>query len=128
MRSTVVLMSMLFIACGKEGPTQHQTSPPFVETVLIQPPIASESNTGREVLTTIYQATGGENRVKSKYWLSEKPLDRWYKVNLNDSGEVTELHLTNNNLTGKIPSGLSQLLSLEFLNLASNDLTGAFPF
>ena len=40
---------------------------------------------------------------------------------------LTDLWLSNNQLTGAIPTELGQLTNLTFLNLYNNQLTGAIP-
>ena len=80
------------------------------------------------VLITLYKATGGDNWEDNTNWLSStSPLDQWYGVTTDDEGWVTELDLSNNQLTGPIPEALGQLDSLRSLDLSVNQLAGTIP-
>ena len=81
----------------------------------------------REVLVTLYDATGGPNWAESENWLSEKPLRSWYGVRTDQAGRVTALLLPNNALAGPIPAELGELSRLRNLILWNNDLQGSIP-
>ncbi|MXZ54641.1 MAG: hypothetical protein F4Z14_00490, partial [Gammaproteobacteria bacterium] len=82
----------------------------------------------RAILTAFYHATGGDNYWKtSTGWLSDRPLDQWHGVQINDAGKVIGLRLSNNQLTGPIPAELGQLITLEVLWLSHNQLIGPIP-
>jgi len=83
--------------------------------------------TDRDILGSLYRVTGGPNWRGSDNWLTDAPLRDWYGVGVDESGRVTQLNLSYNNLTGPIPSELGQLTGLELLRLDSNPLTGAIP-
>ena len=81
----------------------------------------------RDTLAAIYAATGGPNWINNDNWLSDRPISEWFGVDTID-GRVTVLNLRKNDLTGQIPSQLSQLTALKVLLLADNpDLTGCVP-
>ena len=80
----------------------------------------------KQALVALYNATDGENWVNNGNWLSEEPLDEWYGVTVSD-GRVTGLELSNNQLTGAIPTELGDLSSLLVLDLSNNQLTGFIP-
>ena len=81
----------------------------------------------RTVLTTIYDATGGEDWKASDGWLSDSPLDQWQRVTTDDSGRVTNLDLGANQLNGEIPTELGNLSRLKLLYISDNNLTGSLP-
>ena len=81
----------------------------------------------RAPLAVFYEATGGDHWTDNANWLSEVPLNEWYGVTTDDKGRVTALDLSQNELTGPIPSALSQLDSLQTLDLSYNQLTGPIP-
>ena len=83
--------------------------------------------TQRDVLTALYQSTGGPDWFESTNWGSSRPLGDWHGITVDDDGRVTELHLRGNGLTGPIPSELGNLTSLTELNLGVNGLTGPIP-
>ena len=81
----------------------------------------------RAALESLYNATGGANWSNNANWVSSLPLADWHGVTVDGNGCVTKLDLTDNKLTGTIPSELSNLASLERLNLFNNELTGTIP-
>ena len=80
----------------------------------------------RDALVALYHATGGYNWTTQTNWLTENPVSTWHGVTVVD-GRVTGLSLTQNNLTGAIPSELGNLANLMALNLHQNQLTGGIP-
>ena len=81
----------------------------------------------RAALEALYNATGGANWTNNANWVSSLPLSDWHGVTVDGNGCVTGLDLNDNELTGTIPSELSNLSSLERLNLFNNQLTGTIP-
>ena len=81
----------------------------------------------RDLLVALYWATDGENWRNSNNWLTEAPMGMWHGVTTNESGQVIELDLWYNSLSGAIPPELGNLTSLETLILASNELNGTIP-
>lgn len=80
----------------------------------------------REALIALYNETGGDNWTDNTNWCTDKPLNEWYGVSFWD-GHVRGLHLTLNNIVGKIPNELENLTALESLNLSGNQLNGNIP-
>ena len=62
----------------------------------------------RDSLIELYAATGGESWTSSANWLSDKPLSEWHGVTVNTEGRVTGLALSDNNLSGQIPTEAGQ--------------------
>ncbi len=83
--------------------------------------------TQRDVLTALYQSTGGPDWFDSRNWESSRPLGEWHGITVDDDGRVTELRLGSNGLTGPIPPELGNLTRLRDLHLGSNGLTGPIP-
>lgn len=81
----------------------------------------------RAVLVALYNATGGDNWTNNEGWLSDLPLNQWYGVTTNERGNVTDLALRENMLTGTMPPEIGNLKFLESLALIDNDLTGCLP-
>ena len=83
----------------------------------------------RAALVAFYHATNGNKwrRAKSVGWLTDAPLDKWYGVDTDRNGRVTELDLTESGLTGYIPAELGNLSNLTALYLDYNRLSGPLP-
>ena len=81
----------------------------------------------RDILTSLYQATGGPNWADNAHWLTDKPLAEWAGVSVDNRGCVIELDLSDNNLIGTIPPELNGLTNLKYLYLSFNHLTGYIP-
>ena len=93
-----------------------------IVAVHVMPPLSDE-----EILDTLYRATGGDDWTDNTNWLSDRPLDEWFGVEADDSGNVTRLSLAENNLAGTIPLELAGLERLSLLDVRENALTGRVP-
>ena len=69
----------------------------------------------RAALVALYNATGGPNWNSNNNWLSDVPISEWSGVTTDDNGRVTELYLSQNQLTGPIPPELGNLSNLQGL-------------
>ena len=80
----------------------------------------------RDALIAFYDAVNGANWNRNDNWLSDVPLGEWYGV-ATEAGRVVELDLSQNQLTGEIPSEIGRLTGLTELDLFGNQLTGEIP-
>ena len=79
-------------------------------------------------LVGLYNSTDGENWTNNENWLSQTPLAAWHGVTADANGRVNELDLSDNNLSGSLPSSLSKLADLKKLDLGGNaGLLGPMP-
>ena len=79
-------------------------------------------------LVGLYTSTGGKDWTNNENWLSQAPLGAWFGVTTDVDGRVTELDLSENNLSGSLPSNLSKLADLKKINLKGNaGLLGPLP-
>ena len=81
----------------------------------------------REVLELLYRSNGGPDWVHSDNWLTDAPLRAWHGVETDEQGRIQKLDLSENGLTGEMPTELGGLGSLEQLDLSSNELAGEVP-
>ncbi len=87
----------------------------------------TDDDSDRAVLEAFYQATGGHSWTNIGNWLSNKPLNQWHGVSTNGSGQVTQLSLRNNGLSGSLPAALGKLDGLQVLSLDRNSISGSLP-
>ena len=81
----------------------------------------------RAALEAFYDATGGSGWTNSASWKTSAPLGDWFGVTTDASGRVTELRLSDNGLTGSIPTAFGSLVTLQWLDLSLNELSGPIP-
>ena len=82
----------------------------------------------RAVLVQLYSHTGGTGWTEQRGWLSDRPISEWYGIGTNAQGYVTEIVLNDNSMSGQFSAvDLSDLSSLEILELAGNELSGPMP-
>ncbi len=107
-------------------PSGITSGDPHTATVTIHEP-GTGVVTDREVLEALYHATGGPAWSNRTNWLSEAPLSDWFGVGTDGNGQVTNLSLEDNQLSGTIPPELGGLTNLQNLALADNQLSGTIP-
>lgn len=88
-------------------------------------------------LVTLYNTLDGGNWTNNSNWLSSEPISTWYGVTignnigakgeLDDNTSVVSLDLSENNLSGIIPSAIGDMIALQTLKLDNNDLSGSVP-
>jgi len=76
-------------------------------------------------LIALYNATDGLNWTNT--WDLNRPIDEWFGIELNEDGCVVIVRLLRNNLFGKIPPEIGELLDVFDLNLQENNLMGLIP-
>lgn len=78
-------------------------------------------------LVDLYNATSGDNWTNNTNWLSNKPVNEWYGLTV-ENNNVMAIELDNNNLDGTIPPEIAGLTRLDTLSLNNNKLTGRIPY
>ena len=81
----------------------------------------------RDALTNLYYSMGGPDWTIKTGWATGAPLSEWYGVTADVAGKVTELDLSDNDMSGTIPPIISVLTSLVSLDLGGNSLSGEVP-
>ncbi|MBK9982768.1 MAG: hypothetical protein IPP15_10150 [Saprospiraceae bacterium] len=111
--------------------TCEVTNPHVPELTLYSRPVTIRLvSTCRErdslALVALYQNTEGLNWDST--WNLLEPLDFWFGVELNLNGCVDKLRLSRQNIKGKLPAEIGNLLSLKNINMTDNLLVGIFPY
>ena len=96
------------------------------------PDSTSCGESDREYLERFYEASGGDAWDRNENWKSQEPLGEWFGVKTDEDGEVISLRLSDNNLSGDMPTEellcLNENTELKELALWDNeDLSGEVP-
>ena len=84
-------------------------------------------NEERADLAGLFEALGGRNWQNSANWLTDAPLASWYGIQVDETGRVIGIDLSNNRLSGRLPSHIGRFPHLRFLRFDGNRLTGPIP-
>lgn len=93
----------------------------------IQKISADQAEKERQALIELYEVCGGRQWVRQDNWCSDRPVKDWYGINVTVEGNIFEIHLAHNNLTGPFPDQINAMPALEVLNLDFNHLEGEIP-
>lgn len=106
----------------------------LVYTVYQQPAVNSQSDDIRKALIDLYNSTDGDRWTRNDNWCSDLPLSEWYGITTNkeagisDDDGVARIALSNNNLTGTLPSSIGALSGGRLgVTLSSNHISGTLP-
>jgi RHS repeat-associated protein len=108
---------------------------PRVSTSFTVAPGQGQTPDAAEFLTLkqLYDSLGGSGWMNKTNWPTTWPASAnnaqygtWYGVTVQD-GDIVSLSLPNNNLVGKIPTGVGKLTELTQLSLYGNTITGKIP-
>ncbi|KAF3335041.1 receptor-like protein kinase HSL1 [Carex littledalei] len=88
-----------------------------------QTQISSEKQT----LLQIKDDWGNPSALASWSNSSSSDYCKWTGVNCSANGSVTQLVLSNDDITGGVPPSICQLKSLSYLDLSDNYIPGSFP-
>ena len=84
-------------------------------------------NVDREALVALYHATDGPNWTDSAGWLTDRLLTDWFGVTADSNGIVSEIDLPSNNLSGRLPDEIGDLVNPKRMDFSSNILSGPLP-
>src|SRR6476661_8144923 len=86
--------------------------------------LANVSPSEKNALIKLYNATNGKQWTTK--WDLSQPVENWSGVKVAND-KVISIDLSNNNLTGTLPSEIGNLSNLQQLNLFRNSITGEIP-
>ena len=89
------------------------------------PPV--QTNNDRAILVDFYNSTNGPGWTNKTNWLQGDSPCNWFGVTCDGTGRVTQIGLSNNNLTGTLPASLGNLSQLTILGLLGNHIGGTIP-
>eukprot|EP00903_Cladosiphon_okamuranus_P009162 g8755.t1 len=81
------------------------------------------TQTEREALVALYNATDGPNWKENGNWNTDVDLSQWHGIATDDQGRVVSILLENHNLQGPIPEEVGKLTALKKLHLGGNKLS-----
>ena len=88
-------------------------------------PAQTSSETDKDALIALFNATDGESWDTTNSWLGRGSIGGWQGVTTNDDGRAIGLDLSG--LVGELPPELGNLTSLRALNLYYSELLGEIP-
>ena len=81
-----------------------------------------------DALMALYDSTGGDFWYNNTNWgVGDPATNNWYGVVCNASGNVDQIYLDNNNLSGTLPESISDLPALRIIYMRFNAITGPLP-
>ena len=113
-----VLVACLFGVIGQAGEAKAQ----FTDCSSVSEIPQSEC----QALVDLYDSTNGANWTTKTGWKQTTTPCTWYGVTCS-GGHVTQLELSNNQLSGSIPESIGNLSQLSQLYLSNNQLSGNIP-
>lgn len=84
------------------------------------------------ILTSLYESTGGDWWVRNENWLQGSPCSGWAGVRCSLNAATGECHISSlimpsNNMTGTLPSDMLMLSSIDVIDVSDNQLRGNVP-
>lgn len=84
------------------------------------------------IFVDFYSELGGANWTNNQGWAEgaagqDCDVCQWYGVQCNNQGQVIEINLSDNNLSGSLSNDIDTFQMLSKLNLSFNSITGAIP-
>jgi Leucine-rich repeat (LRR) protein len=121
-------VALLLAACGEQRQlVAPDTRADIVSTAVFDCTAVSQvSQLECQALVALYNSTNGASWTTNTNWLQDDQPCFWHGVNC-VNGLLTELLLSDNNLSGTIPAELGNLANLRLLQLPQNQLNGAIP-
>ena len=114
------LCAVLLTVCSDDPATTAPPPPPP------SPPVQTDTS-DRAALIALFNATDGPSWSENRHWNTTRTIRDWRGVVTDRDGFVTELVLSDNDLSGTLPAELGDLTRLSRLELDDNQLSGPIP-
>ncbi|MBZ5586965.1 MAG: leucine-rich repeat domain-containing protein [Acidobacteriia bacterium] len=130
MRATCVVCAFVMAGAAVVAPLAQATEPaPGAVAQSIGVQAAGIPNAERRALLDLYISTNGAGWTNKTNWNGAAGTEcTWFGVTCDDGATTVQyLGLSNNNLTGSLPTTLGNLTNLQFFYLSTNKLAGSIP-
>lgn len=81
----------------------------------------------RNILVQMFYNNGGTTWSDNADWLGTTNHCSWRRVSCDDQNSISALSLSNNGMTGPVPTSLETLANMHTLKMEMNSLTGTMP-
>lgn len=127
-RFHAVLMFALIISLLAQPSFKAQAQSSAPNAFITCASIIGITPTECDALVALYNGTGGTNWTTQTNWLATDTPADWFGVTTDPiNGHLTRLELPFNNLSGELPSSITNLASINVLYLSGNQLSGTVP-
>ena len=125
-RRVSLILILLCTGWGLNAAAPRTNAMPVVAPTFSCGDVSQIPATECNALVTLFNATSSNSWTNKSGWLATTTPCTWYGVTCS-GGQVTQLRLQSNGLTGTLPVDLQDLTMLNWLELQYNSLSGPIP-
>lgn len=122
----VLRLCLLGLSVARSAPTRVPLPSPTPSPTLVPTPTPTVD---AEALSALYVSLNGASWTAKANWMTAGlPCNSWYGVTCNSQNYVSSVSLTDNGLSGSLPTDIGRMTQLaNVLALGENDVTGQVP-